>query len=75
MSEAGMTKEQSIYDARFARATTDPSMHLPDGRACRDCVHFAGCVRFFGCLAESVTCDWAPSRFHSRDPLTPGAKS
>lgn len=70
-----VTSEQSDYDPALARKHADPSMWLPDGRVCRDCVSFAGCVRFFGCRAESVTCDWSPSRFWSRDPMVPGAKS
>jgi hypothetical protein len=53
-----------------ARKCTDRRMWLPEGRTCRDCIRFAGCVRFFGCKAEAVTCDWSPSAFYPRDPLT-----
>lgn len=70
-----ITEDASAYDPVRARTYTERSMWLPEGRACRDCARFAGCVRFFGCRAESVTCDWSPSRFISRDPLVPGAKS
>jgi len=66
--------EDLPYDAEAHRRTTDPSMHLPAGRRCFDCIRFAGCRRFFSCRAEAVVCDWAPSQFVSRDPLTPGAK-
>lgn len=69
-----VTSTDEVIDPVRARTYTDRSMWLPEGRACRDCVRFSGCVKFFGCKAESVTCDWSPSRFVSRDPLVPGAK-
>lgn len=60
--------DDTPYDPVAARKYAHPSMLLPEGKACRDCIRFAGCVRFFGCRAEAVTCDWSPSHFYPRVP-------
>ena len=40
---------------------------LPDGKTCKDCVHYAPtCSWLLGgypLLADSTRCDWSPSRF------------
>jgi hypothetical protein len=38
-------------------------MNLPEGRTCKDCVSFQGCMKLFGCSGDNTTCDWSPSNF------------
>jgi hypothetical protein len=47
---------------------SDPSMRLPAGKTCGDCVNFAYCLRLFQCKYASETCDWAPARFREKKP-------
>ena len=45
-------------------------MKLPVGKVCIDCVFYKDCKWFFRCKADSVVCDWAPSRFKPRRSQT-----
>lgn len=50
--------------APWTRAThSEPSMVLPEGKTCGDCLHFTRCSAMFGHIAADEVCDWAPSRF------------
>lgn len=42
---------------------TDPSMALPDGKACRDCAHIRRCTMLGTARPFNTSCDWSPSRF------------
>lgn len=48
---------------------SEPTMQLPPGKTCGDCVHFRRCEKLFGCDPTSVTCDWSPSRFSPADQV------
>lgn len=50
-------------ELRGIELRVDPSMLLPDGKACRDCRHQRRCVAMFGAKPENTWCDFAPSRF------------
>lgn len=43
---------------------SEPSMLLPDGKTCADCVHFQRCNAIYGHIAADEVCDWAPNRFY-----------
>lgn len=43
--------------------TDQDEMRLPDGRTCRQCVHFARCTFLIGVHPDSTVCDWHPSQF------------
>lgn len=45
------------------RRGREPSMDLPAGMTCADCVHCSRCTAMFGHIPEDETCDWSPSRF------------
>jgi hypothetical protein len=44
----------------------EPDMHLPAGKTCADCRHFARCSAIYGHIAADEVCDWAPSSFQQR---------
>ncbi|MEW6129603.1 MAG: hypothetical protein AB1757_21360 [Acidobacteriota bacterium] len=41
-------------------------MSLPQGKTCKDCVHFKKCNAMFGHIEEDETCDWSPSKFQEK---------
>lgn len=51
------------------RKMADPSMHLPIGETCSDCVHFKRCQSLFGCPVNNVTCDFSPSCFKKKPEI------
>ncbi len=39
-------------------------MDLPEGKTCKDCVHFIRpCRTIYAKIEDDELCDWAPSRF------------
>jgi hypothetical protein len=42
-----------------------PGEALPEGRTCKDCIHWLMCSWLLGVYAkaENTRCDWDPSRF------------
>lgn len=42
---------------------SDPTMALPEGTTCGDCLHYSRCSWLLSCARENTACDWAPSRF------------
>lgn len=51
----------------------EAGMHLPDGKTCADCSHFARCNAIFGHIAADEVCDWYPSRFQPMTKTAGGA--
>ena len=45
------------------RRGIEPTMDLPEGKTCGDCVHFNRCNSIYGHITEDESCDWSPSRF------------
>lgn len=45
----------------------DEDMKLPEGMHGSDCAHFKRCNKLFGCKADSISCDFAPSRFQAAE--------
>lgn len=63
------------HEALERRAKTigcDPSMVLPEGKTCSDCVSFARCTAIIGRTGAEQNCDWSPSRF--RENYRPDAE-
>ena len=54
---------RSPEEQQVSRCHVDADMLLPDGKCCGNCVNYRGCQKLIGCSPDSVTCDWAPSRF------------
>lgn len=42
---------------------SDADMVLPEGKTCKECVHFRRCSKLVGAKDIWVICDFAPSRF------------
>jgi hypothetical protein len=42
---------------------SEPSMRLPVGKTCAQCIHLPRCVAMFGAQPENRVCDFSPSRF------------
>ncbi len=64
---------EATYSEAKARQYADPSMVLPEGKHCGDCVNFDRCARPISAKPYWVTCDWAPSRFRQRASAERGA--
>ncbi len=44
-------------------------MKIPEEKTCQSCFHLKRCVSLYGVKAESVTCDWSPSRYQEKLPV------